>query len=207
MIAAKLLHYQVTGGGASRSSGVCASDSRLQLRRAGVRGWLHASGAETCDLSRALATAQLLGNARCWPVATLDRAQATLATSRPPLLRPLPRRLSQGGGEASRLECLATPTHQPSLMRLESVRVIFRYCCRRRLGINNRTYKYGLCRWSSGLFAIPPFVILDESLQGASDGTKAENSCGNKIRHGTASAPIICQRVTLLWHGQACRLW
>ena len=140
MIAAKLLHYQVTGGGASRSSGVCASDSRLQLRRAGVRGWLHASGAETCDLSRALATAQLLGNARCWPVATLDRAQATLATSRPPLLRPLPRRLSQGGGEASRLECLATPTHhQPSLMRLESFRVIFRYCCRRRIGMNNRT--------------------------------------------------------------------
>ena len=92
---------------------------------------LNAPGAKTCDLSRALATAQLLGNARAAGqlVATLDSAQATLATrlpsTWPPLLPPLPRRLCRGGGEARCLECLATPTHQPSLMRLKSVRGIY----------------------------------------------------------------------------------
>ena len=67
--------------------------------------------------------------ARCWPVATLASAQATLATrlpsTWPPLMRPLPRRLCWGGGQASCLECLATPTHQPPLMRSKSVRVIY----------------------------------------------------------------------------------
>ena len=119
-------------------------------------------------------------------MATLDSAQATLATRLPSTWPPLPLPPSQDVsvevvGEARCLECLATPTHQPSLMSLKSVRVIYnQFQPTAELNRNNNKYYrlvnfllllhgYDLMKRCLCLQVHHP---LDESLQGASSDVR-----------------------------------